>query len=46
MNKSLKKIHDNTIKQVKEMNKTGQDLRMEIEAMKKSQTEEVLERKT
>ena len=43
MNKSLKEIQENTIKQVKEMNKTVQDLKMEIEAIKKTQTEEILE---
>ena len=36
MNKSLKEIQENTIKQVKEMNKTVQDLKMEIEAIKKT----------
>ena len=42
-NKSLKEIQENTIKQVKEMNKTVQDLKMEIEAIKKTQTEGILE---
>jgi hypothetical protein len=36
MSKSLKEIQVNTIKQVKEMNKTVQDLEMEIEAIKKT----------
>ena len=30
-------------KQVKEMNETVQDLKMEIESVKKTQTEEILE---
>ena len=34
--KSLKELQKNTIKQVKEMNKTIQDLKMEIETIKKS----------
>ena len=37
------KIQENLIKQVKEMNKTVQDLKMEIEAIKKTQSEEILE---
>jgi hypothetical protein len=36
MNKSHKEVQENTIKTVK-MNKTVQDLKMEIEAMKKTQ---------
>ena len=43
MNKSLGEIHKNTIKRVKEMIKTAQDMKMEIEAIKKTQTEEILE---
>jgi hypothetical protein len=43
MNKSHKEIQENTIKQGKLMNKTVQDLKMEIEPMKKMQTEEILE---
>ena len=35
MNK-YKEIQENTIKQVKEMNKTVQDLKMKIEAIKKT----------
>lgn len=35
-NKSLKEIQENTIKQVKKINKKVQDLKMEIEAIKKS----------
>jgi predicted nucleic acid-binding Zn-ribbon protein len=43
MNKSLKEIQEHKIKQVKRMNKTIQDLKMEIEAIKKTQTKEILE---
>jgi hypothetical protein len=43
MNKSLGEIHKNTIKRVKEMIKTAQDMKMEIEAIKKTQTEVILE---
>ena len=39
MNKSLKEIYDNIIKQVKEMNNTVQELKMEIDTVKKTQTE-------
>ena len=39
----LKEIHKNTIKLVKKMNTTVQDLKMEIEAVKKTQTEVILE---
>jgi hypothetical protein len=35
--KSLKELQENTIKQVKEINNTIQDLKMEIETIKKSQ---------
>jgi hypothetical protein len=43
MNK-YKEIQENfTIEQVKEMNKTVRDLKMEIEAIKETQTEEILE---
>ena len=41
--KSLKELQENTIKQAKEMNKTIQDLKMEIETIKKSQRETTLE---
>ena len=41
-NKPLKEIQGNTIKQVKEMNKIVQNLKMEIEAIKKTQTEGIL----
>jgi hypothetical protein len=43
MNKSLKEIQENTIKQMKEMNKTVQDLKIEIEAIKKTLTEGILD---
>jgi hypothetical protein len=43
MNKSLKEIKENTIKLVKEMNKTIQELTMEAEAIRKAQTEKILE---
>jgi hypothetical protein len=36
MNNSLKEIHENTIKQVKEMHKIVQDLKRKIEAIKKT----------
>jgi hypothetical protein len=42
-NKSLKGIPENTIRQVKKISKTMQDLKVEIEAIKKTQTEEILE---
>ena len=40
MNKFLKEIQENRIKQVKETNKTVQDLKMKVEETKKTQTEE------
>jgi hypothetical protein len=40
--KSLKELQGNTIKQEKEMNKIIQDLKMEIETIKKSQRETTL----
>jgi hypothetical protein len=40
--KSLKELWENTIKQVKGMNKTTQDLKMELETIKKSQRETTL----
>jgi hypothetical protein len=40
-----KEIQENTIKQVKDMNTTAQDLKREIEAIKKIQTEAFLEMK-
>ena len=42
MDKSLKEIWENIIKQVKEMNKTIQDLKMEIKVVRKRQTEGIL----
>jgi hypothetical protein len=36
------KIQENLIKQVKEMNKTVQDLKVEIDAIKKTQAEATL----
>jgi formyltetrahydrofolate synthetase len=43
INKSLKEIQKNTIKQVKEINKSVQDMKMEIETIKKTQTKPTLE---
>ena len=45
MNKSLKEIQENTIKQVKDMSKTVQDLKKEIETIKKAQTGTILKMK-
>jgi hypothetical protein len=42
INNSLKEIQENTTKQVKELNKTIQDLKMDIETIKKSQSETIL----
>jgi SMC interacting uncharacterized protein involved in chromosome segregation len=44
--KSLKELQENTTKQVMELNKTIQDLKMEVEAMKKIQRETTLEIET
>jgi uncharacterized protein YlxW (UPF0749 family) len=41
--KSLKELQENTTKLVKELNKTIQDLKMEIETIRKSQMETTLE---
>ena len=41
-----KEIQKNIIKQVKEMNKTGQDMKVEIESIKKTQIEGNLGMKT
>jgi ABC-type uncharacterized transport system substrate-binding protein len=41
--KSLRKLHENTIKQVIELNNTIQDLKREVETIKKTQSETVLE---
>jgi septal ring factor EnvC (AmiA/AmiB activator) len=43
INNSLKELQENTIKQAKEMNKTIKDLKMEIETIKKSQSETTME---
>ena len=43
INNSLKEIQENTIRQVKKLNKIVQDLNMEIETKKKSQMEATLE---
>jgi hypothetical protein len=43
IHKSIKEIQENTIKQVKELNKAVQDLKIEIETIKKSQVEATLE---
>ena len=45
VNNSHKETQGNTIKQVKELNKTVQELKMEIEAIKKTQMEANLEMK-
>jgi septal ring factor EnvC (AmiA/AmiB activator) len=42
-NNSLKEIQEDTFKQVKELNKTIQNLKMEVESIKKSQRETTLE---
>ena len=44
-NKSLKEIQESTIKHEKEINKTVQDLKMKIEAIKKIQTEGTVDMK-
>ena len=41
--KSLKELQENTIKQVKELSKTIQDLNTEVETTKKSKRETTLE---
>ena len=46
INKSLKEVQGNTIKQVKEINKMVQDLKMEIETIKKTQMEVILKTET
>ena len=45
MNKSLKEIQENIVTRVKEMNKTVEDLKMQIAAMQVIQTGEILEMK-
>ena len=47
-NKQLKELtekHENTVRQGKETNKIAQDLKIELEKLKKSQMEEIVERK-
>ena len=44
--KSLKELQENTTKQVMELNKTIQDLKIEVETIKKSQRETTLKQKT
>ena len=39
INNSLKEIQENTIKQVKKLNKAVQDLKVEVETIKKTQME-------
>jgi hypothetical protein len=46
MNKSLKEILENRIKLMNKINKTVQNLKMEIETIKKTQTEGTMEMKT
>ena len=41
--KSLKELQENTTKQVKQLNKTILDLKMEVETIKKTQRETILE---
>jgi hypothetical protein len=43
INNSLKEIQENTSKQVKELNQIIQELKMEVETVKKSQRETTLE---
>jgi spore germination protein YaaH len=43
INKLLKEIQEYSIKQVKEMNKSVQDQRMEMDAIRKTQTEGMME---
>ena len=43
INNSLKEIQENTSNQVKELNKTIKDLKIEVETIKKSQRETTLE---
>jgi predicted nucleic acid-binding Zn-ribbon protein len=44
--KSLKELRENTTKQAMELNKTIQDLKMEVETIKKTQSEATLEIET
>ncbi|XP_060221820.1 S-methyl-5'-thioadenosine phosphorylase isoform X2 [Meriones unguiculatus] len=43
--KELKEKQENTVRQVKEINKMAQDLKIELEKLKKTQMEEIVERK-
>jgi predicted phage-related endonuclease len=43
INNSLKEIQENTSNQVKELNKTIKDLKIEVETIKKSQREKILD---
>jgi hypothetical protein len=43
INNSLKELEENTSKEVKELTKIIQDLKMEVETLKKSQRETTLE---
>ena len=43
INNSFKEIQENTSKHEKELNKTIQDIKMEVETIKKSQRETTLE---
>ena len=43
INNALKEIQESTSKQMKELNKTIQDLKMEVETIKKTQRETTLE---
>ena len=43
INNSLKEIQENTTKQMKELNKTIQDLKIEVETIRKSQRETTLD---
>ena len=45
MNKSLKEIQENTNQQLKERTEPVQDLKMDIEAIKKTEPGKILERK-
>jgi predicted HicB family RNase H-like nuclease len=41
--KSLKELQENTTKEVMELNKTIQDLKLEVETIKKSQRQTILD---
>jgi hypothetical protein len=44
--KSLKELQENTTKRVMELNRTIQDIKMEVDTIKKTQSEATLERET